>query len=63
MSRLTNEELCQQFRELMTMGFYVPDSSSTVTALEITKPWRGDLWKAFREIEARLCPSRNGSPR
>lgn len=24
--------------------------------LEHSKPWRGELWKAFAEIERRLCP-------
>lgn len=63
MSRPTNEELCQQFRELMTMGFYIDPDTPSLEPLILTRPWRGDLWKAFREIEARLCPSRNGSPR
>jgi len=58
--RPTNPEICEAFRKLLTDGFYVSDvdgvpstKSHTLTA---TKPWRGDLWKAFAEIEERLCP-------
>lgn len=25
--------------------------------LAATKPWRNDVWKAFREIEERMCPT------
>lgn len=59
----SNRELCAEFRELLTTGFYaVPKNGETDNgglqphALTITKPWRNDLWKAFRELEDRLCP-------
>lgn len=66
MARLTNQELCNEFRRLLTDG--------AKTALDVvhtnrqsalfdlddlladTKPWRGELWKSFAEIERRLCP-------
>jgi len=58
--RPTNAELCAAFRTLLTEGFYVGDvdgiPSSKSHTLTATKPWRGDLWKAFRELEKRLCP-------
>ncbi|PZU95538.1 MAG: hypothetical protein DI527_00585 [Chelatococcus sp.] len=56
MMRPTNAELCTAFRELMTDGFRVPRDADRDAALALTKPWRGDLWRAFREIEERLCP-------
>ena len=59
-----NEQVCDEFRELLTKTFYGvdPDTGERLTdemhqkALDSTKPWRNDVWKAFREIEDRLCP-------
>lgn len=67
MARKTNQELCLEFRELLTNGFRITedgiacsdmmgDAAMRDEALRVTKPWRNDLWKAFREIEDRLCP-------
>lgn len=60
-----NERLCDAFRKLMTDGFYTIDADGEIdtpveheAALSATKPWRGDLWKAFRALEDRLCPVR-----
>lgn len=67
--RPTNAELCAAFRALLTGGatdvfdkispkLYMlgGEPVSNEMLLEATKPWRGDLWKAFREIEKRMCP-------
>jgi hypothetical protein len=48
--RPTNQELCAAFRDLITIG--CPGELR-----EPTRPWRNELWKAFREIEDRLCPT------
>lgn len=60
--RPTNPELCAAFRALLTSGFYTVDPAGEIWTddpddLQATKPWRGDLWKAFRELEDRLCPT------
>lgn len=55
-SEISNRELCKAFRELLTTGFHVLPEVQPDEGLRITKPWRGELWKAFREIEDRLCP-------
>jgi hypothetical protein len=68
-----NERLCAEFRSLLTTGFYVidedgviDDGPSSAIALSATKPWRGDIWKAFRTLEDHLCPvakfERTGKP-
>lgn len=68
-----NEAACDAFRELLTGGFYTIDAVGEIdtadekaAALAATKPWRGDLWKAFGALEDRLCPvrkfERNGLP-
>lgn len=56
MTERSNREICAAFRELLTTGFYADPSVNPDEALRITKPWRGEIWKAFREIEDRLCP-------
>lgn len=48
--RPTNQELCAAFRELLTHG--CPQDMR-----EKTKPWRNDVWRAFGEIEERMCPT------
>ncbi len=60
-----NEIACDAFRLLLTEGFYTIDEDGEIdtpaerdAALASTKPWRGDLWKAFRDLEDRLCPVR-----
>jgi hypothetical protein len=65
MNRPTNEDVCQGFRELLTTGFYLEQNNtiSNDLALTLTRPWRGDLWRAFKEIEVRLCPTKAGGPR
>lgn len=69
MSRPTNKELCEAFRKLLTHDFNVNrvkvlDRSGGYTdldvtrevGLKVTKDWRNQVWKAFREIEDRLLP-------
>ena len=59
MKRSSNQELCEDFRVLLTHGFDVEPGETFVdkaSALEATKPWRAKIWKAFRELEDRLCP-------
>lgn len=58
-----NEVACAAFRKLMTEGFYTIDEDGEIdtpgertASLAATKPWRGELWKAFRDLEDRLCP-------
>jgi hypothetical protein len=68
-----NERACDAFRALLTDGFYTIDQDGEIDtpeerdgALATTKPWRGDVWKAFRALEDRLCPvrkfERTGTP-
>lgn len=63
MNRKTNQELCNEFRSLLTDKFYVMAESPVIDqdvlakALALTKPWRNDIWKAFAELERRLCPA------
>jgi len=52
----SNREICAAFRELLTTRFHVLPEVPPDEGLRITKPWRGEVWKAFREIEDRLCP-------
>lgn len=69
MTRATNQELCDEFRKLLTEGASAslmkvhdaceknaPYPPLLVNLLGITKPWRGELWAKFAEIERRLCP-------
>lgn len=62
MTRKTNKEICAEFRTLLTEKFHVNEAELTkklpprTMALAATKEWRNELWKAFREIEDRLCP-------
>lgn len=63
MKRPTNPELVAAFRDLLTKQFYAINDDGEVLegeererALRATKPWRNEVWKAFAEIEARLCP-------
>lgn len=59
MARPTNKQLCADFCGLLTEGFYIHndgDPDIRAQALIDTKPWRNDLWKAFRELEDRLLP-------
>lgn len=60
-----NERACDGFRALLTEGFYTIDADGEIdtpverdAALATTKPWRGEVWKAFRALEDRLCPVR-----
>ena len=69
MTERTNRQLCDEFRALLTGqasdAFQLAAEKldrlgsgplSGEDILYATKPWRGELWKAFREIEDRLCP-------
>jgi hypothetical protein len=58
-----NEVACAEFRKLLTEGFFTIDADGEIdtpterdAALAATKPWRADLWRAFRQLEDRLCP-------
>lgn len=59
----SNRALCAVFRDLLTHGAYFADDDGVImegmkhaVAMKRSKAWRSDLWKAFREIEDRLCP-------
>lgn len=61
--RSTNPELVDAFYDLLTKDFYAVDRDGVFLddgdlkgVLAETKPWRNDLWKAFREIADRLDP-------
>lgn len=63
MTRPTNPELVASFRALLTGGatdafakanFHIMETPEDL--MQLTKPWRAELWKAFNEIEERLCP-------
>lgn len=64
MNDVPNRVIVAEFRQLLTEGFYaiasdtgeILEGDEKQSALAATKPWRGELWKAFREIEDRLCP-------
>lgn len=66
MTRATNQELCDEFRKLLTEGAKASAERSAnalgwpsnypAMLLEQSKPWRGELWAKFAEIERRLCP-------
>ena len=63
MTRPTNQELCDEFRKLLTEGAELAMRDlakkhplSVGAALLDTRPWRGELWAKFAEIERRLCP-------
>lgn len=56
MDERSNRELCGDFRALLTTGFHAEAGIDPDEALRITKPWRGEVWRAFRELEDRLCP-------
>lgn len=69
MSRPTNKQLCEEFRNLLTHGFDVnlvakegrPGNLVEVDVtreigLQLTREWRNKVWRAFRELEDRLCP-------
>lgn len=61
-----NEKAADAFRLLLTEGFYVTDDDGRIhesgpaydAGLAQTKAWRGEVWKAFRDLEDRLCPVR-----
>jgi hypothetical protein len=61
-SRPTNQELCAEFRHLLTEGARARFTGVRVDAyapdlLGLTKDWRSDLWRKFNELEDRLCPT------
>lgn len=64
MSQKSNRELCEEFRFLLTGRAQdllaqkkVDDSYESLDLMVLTKEWRNELWKAFREIEDRMCPT------
>lgn len=58
MSRKTNQQLCAEFRALLTEGAReeFAKHSGMNDIMTKTREYRNKLWKAFREIEDRLCP-------
>lgn len=69
MTRAANQQLCDEFRKLLTDRFkeladdmaeavnkHVDSDVSLDDIASATKPWRGELWAKFAEIERRLCP-------
>ena len=62
-----NEIACERFRKLLTEGFYVVGPDGVIyehgsqapiyeLGIGITKDWRNEMWKAFKELEDSLCP-------
>lgn len=71
--RPSNQALIVSFRMLLTEDFYAVDAEGEVldgadrdAVMAETKPWRNEVWKAFREIADRLDPvgkfNRTGEP-
>lgn len=62
--RSENEKRFAAFRERLAKGFYAidPDTGAVLEdegkqrALDSTKPWRNELWKAFNQLERDVCP-------
>lgn len=62
--RSNNEKAFQAFRERLSHGFYAidPDTGDKLTdealqrALDSTKPWRNELYKALNTLERETCP-------
>ena len=73
MSEKSNKDLCFEFMELLTSGFFIEGElacsdlmdteQQTSEVLQRTKPWRNAVWKKFYEIEERLCPRPPNAPR
>lgn len=60
---VTDDLLRREFKKLLTQDFYAVDEDGVILedvahaeVLQATKPWRGDLWKAFRRLEERIWP-------
>lgn len=68
--RKSNQELCKEFRALLTSGASdamerllqeheltdkVGQFLETHDMMFLLKPWRDEVWRAFRELEERLC--------
>ncbi|QIG76036.1 hypothetical protein EVC24_015 [Rhizobium phage RHph_I4] len=51
---LTNRELSALFQHFLTHG---AKEALGPEILAATKDWRGDLWKVFKEVDDRLCPT------
>jgi hypothetical protein len=59
-----NEQAFARFRKRLTEGFRAidPDTGDVLKdeghqrALDSTKPWRGELWKALNALEREVCP-------
>lgn len=73
MTEPLNPELVAAFRLLLTEGFYAVDVDGVIldgadndAVLAETRPWRNELWRAFRELADRLDPvgkfERTGRP-
>ena len=65
MSHLSaNEQAFAVFRKRLAHGFYAidPDTGDVLEdegkqrALDSTKPWRNELWKALNQLERDVCP-------
>lgn len=62
--RSENEKRFAVFRDRLAKGFYAidPDTGDKLEdeahqrALDSTKPWRNELWKAFNQLERDTCP-------
>lgn len=62
--RSSNEKAFDGFRQMLTHGFYAvdPDTGDVLEdeghqrALDSTKPWRNEIWKALNELERKVCP-------
>lgn len=63
-TRSNNEKAFAAFRERLAQGFYAIDPNTGdkledeahQRALDSTKPWRNELWKAFNKLERDTCP-------
>jgi hypothetical protein len=54
LEEMSNRELSALFQHLLTHGAKEALSSQV---LADTKEWRSQLWRAFKEVDDRLCPT------
>lgn len=70
MADVSNQQLALEFFKLLTEGFHAEpleddpeDPQFESKMLQRTKGWRRELWRAFYQVEERLCPRPPAQPR